>query len=452
MNENRTFDLFKTFRTMGILVATTLALLLALAVGLAIEGERRLRPLQTDTEALSEAESQLLSLVNGNQATGVPPPMRSTDDELLDAIETLSQRIQVNLQDLETAQDTFLSLTHTAAGGIALLALLLGIMTLLFQRRILRPLHALSALLRRLAVRDYSPQSLLEIDRMLHPVFDSYNTLVNRLARLEQAHEQRHDEMERRVELAVGALVAQRAELGRAERFAAIGEMAAMLAHEIRNPLASIRAACGSLLEEADEPDTRERLDLVIQEVDRLIGIVGQQLDQARHKPEPVEHTDVAGLIEDTAKLVAYQLPDNVALDVKVTRPLETILPPQGLRRALLNLILNAKQAMAPAGGAIHVEARERQHNIVVRVTDDGPGFPEALLEHGVRHFFSTRGEGTGLGLSMVKRFVEQLSGRLHIENHGGGQVSLYIPIRQGASASEGGSALSPGGSSITPV
>lgn len=438
MNRLKALDLNRTFRTIVVLVAVILVLLVTLAVGIVVEGERRLRPLQDNTEALSEAESHLIALIDIGDPARVPQsppdaaasPASIDDNVLLDAVEQLSHQVRKNLRDLESAQDDYMSLTHFAAGGIVLLVLMLGALTLLFRHRVLRPISALSGVLRRLALRDYSPQSLHGIDSMLHPIFESYNSLVNRLARLEQAHESRHEEMERRVEVAVGALVAQRAHLARAERLAAIGEMAAMLAHEIRNPLASIRAACSSLLEEATDDDVQERLELVIQEVDRLVAIVGQQLDHARHRPEPSEPTDVADLITNTAKLLAYQLPAEIRIRLALASALQANLPPEGLRRSLLNLVLNAKHAIEPNPGEIVIGAEADATEMRITVADNGPGFPAALLEQGARRFVTTRTGGTGLGLSMIRRYVEQLSGRLLIENgaEGGARVTMVLP------------------------
>jgi signal transduction histidine kinase len=435
----KSFDFNKTYRTMIVLIVTTLILLIALAVGLVIEGERSLRPLQKDTEALYEAEKYLISLVKKNndsepaaQTPTTESKVASENAMLLEAAENLSQHVTRNLQDMETAQSTSLSLTHTAAGGLVVLATMLGMMTLLFQRRVLKPIQALSGLLRRLAVRDYSPTALDGIDSMLHPIFASYNTLVNRLDHLQQAHEVRHEEMQRQVKLAVGALIAQRAELGRTERLAAVGEMAAVMAHEIRNPLASIRAACGSLLDDAVDSDTRERLELVLHEIDRLIDLVANQLDHARHKPEPSKRTDVVQLIKDLADLVSYQLPDNLDLELKLdpTTPIVQTLPPNGLRRSLLNLILNAKKALEPDPGTIRISAESTGTELRIVVADNGPGFPLEFLQQGARRFRSTHGDGTGLGLSMVRRYAEELGGRFVLENgeSGGARVILTIP------------------------
>jgi signal transduction histidine kinase len=153
--------------------------------------------------------------------------------------------------------------TTAVTSGIGLLLLALALLALVTWRRAYRPLRGLSALIGRLARQDYRPHPLGGVDPVVRPIFASYNQLVSRLSDLQEAHQARHDQMERQVREAAGALIAQRAELARVERLAALGELAASLAHELRNPLAGIRAACRSLLEDVSDPDTGDRLRLI---------------------------------------------------------------------------------------------------------------------------------------------------------------------------------------------
>jgi two-component system, NtrC family, sensor kinase len=423
---------------LGLLVLVTLALLLALAVGLITVGEHHLEPLQRDAETLSEAQVQLVGLMVKMQDRSVPEaasrPTPDPGSALLPAVESLSGQIKQSLANLDLAQRAYLSLTRTAAAGILLLVLLLASLAFLARRRVLHPLRALADLLRRLARRDFSPEPLDDVDAVLHPVFESYNFLVLRLARLEKAHEARHDETARQVTEAVRVLMAQRAELDRMERLAAVGEVAARLAHEIRNPLAAMRAACSSLMEDLPDLDSRERLGLIAAEVDRLIDLVREQLRHSRHRPEAVTATDLPALIEGLVQLLAYQMPEGVRIAVDTQAPLRVELAPDGLRRSLLNLIRNAQDALGEGGGTIRVTAALRDAALEVRVEDDGKGFPPEILQRGVRTFISSREDGTGLGLSIVKRFVEEHGGHLDLENRsqGGGQVTLRIPTVRG--------------------
>ncbi|MCB1859332.1 MAG: two-component sensor histidine kinase [Gammaproteobacteria bacterium] len=431
MTATKFVDLNQALRIIGLLIVITLILLFGLAIVLSFESERRLLPLQQDTEALSEVETQLLQLVNRDKPT---TDSSQEDPEIqqgiLQSIEVLSGQVRQNLDDLEKAQENITSLTHTASAVILILVLMLTVLAWLAYHRVLRPVYALSKLLRRLSHRDFSPVSMDDADSMLDSVFKSYNILVNRLAQLERAHAERHEEMERRVASAIGQLMIQRAELSRTERLAAMGEMAATLAHEIRNPLAAIHAACSSLRADIEEEDYRKRLGLVISEVDRLTVMVREQLNSTRYNPEPHSDTELNALILDLVKLLRYQMPENVHLDVDLKAPIYCSLPVNGLRRSLLNLILNAQQALMPEGGNIQVKTVNSDAGIEIVIEDNGPGFPESLIEQGIRRFNTLRSGGTGLGLAMIKRYIDELSGRCTIENSetGGARVILFLP------------------------
>jgi two-component system, NtrC family, sensor kinase len=430
------FDLNRTVRLLALLTLAILVSLLALAVGLMVVAKSHLEPLQRDAESLSDAQVQLIAFLMKERSRERPRPDGAIPlgadphDALLQAMESISGQIKRSVDGLESAQAAYLSMTRTAAAGILLLVLLLGSLALMTQRRVLRPIRGLAVLLRRLARQDFSPEPLEGVDAILHPVLDSYNTLVTRLARLEKAHEARHEETDRRVNEAVRMVTAQRAELERVERLAAVGEVAAMLAHEIRNPLAAMRAACRSLLADVQEPDHCERLGLIAEEVDRLIELVREQLSRTRYRPESLELADVGGLIEGLAQLVAYQMPEGIQIAVQVPRPLSFVVAPNGMRRSLLNLIRNAQQALDEGGGRIRITAAIAGSALEVQVEDNGKGFPVEMLRRGLRPFVSSRVDGSGLGLAMVRRFAEEHRGSLEIENppQGGGRVTLKLP------------------------
>jgi signal transduction histidine kinase len=245
------------------------------------------------------------------------------------------------------------------------------------------------------------------------------------------AHQARQEEMEKQVRAAVGALIAQRAELARVERLAALGELAASLAHELRNPLAGIRAACRSLLADVEDPDISDRLQLVTAEVDRLVDLVNQQLQRAHNKPEELKDVDLAPLVTSIVALVRYQMPDGVDLRTDLPPSLPARLPPNGFRQALLNLLRNAQQAATGHGGVVTVSGAANEREIQVCVEDEGPGFPPEILSDGIRRFVSTWQGGTGLGLAMVQRFAQDLGGRLEMENRveGGARVRIVVPV-----------------------
>ncbi|HYE36705.1 sensor histidine kinase [Methylocaldum sp.] len=316
------------------------------------------------------------------------------------------------------------------AFGILAAMLLFG--TLFFRRQILAPLHNLQELLLRLAHEDFTPIDTARIDPLLLPVFNSYNDMVKLLAELEEARRHYAESLEGEVRLATRALLEQQADLSRTERLAAVGELAAGIAHELRNPLAGIQMSCANLRDEIGDPEQTDRVDLIIAELKRMGRLLNELLDHGRHTPAPVGEFDVAVLIRELVALTRYQIQPDIRLDWAAPDKLACRLPECGLRQTLLNLILNSAQALRDQSGSIDIRAYKDEDRILLTVSDDGPGFPEEILQSGIRPFATGRPGGTGLGLAMVQRFVREQGGQMDLSNvepHGA-RVSLTLPCR----------------------
>jgi signal transduction histidine kinase len=303
------------------------------------------------------------------------------------------------------------------------------------RRRIYQPLQSLESLLSQVADGRFDAVSLQGVEPILLPLFRNYNSLVRRLRELEHEHRVHAESLEREVRLATGALLEQQQSLARAERLAATGELAATVAHELRNPLAAILVALRNLRHDVGEPDLVQRLALVSEEVERLSRLINETLNLSRHEPEPARELRLADVVRQLAELTRYQLPPETELDVQIPEELVCFLPADSLRQSLLNLILNASEAFPQGRGRIVVRAGREDETLRLEVVDDGPGFSPEVLEQAARPFFSTREHGTGLGLSMVSRFARDLGGRLALENaeNGGAKVTLLLPHRVNA-------------------
>ncbi len=308
---------------------------------------------------------------------------------------------------------------------------LLGVALLFFVRkRILSPLNELGWLMSQLARRDYAPAPSHNVDPLLKSLIGDYNAMVGRMAELEQQHVTRHATLESLIHAAAGHLLDQQRTLANAQRLAAVGELAAQLAHELRNPLAGIQMALLNLREEINNPDQIERIELVRCELVRITTLLNSLLDQSRHHPELPTKVVLAYVTDEIFTLARYQLPERITLRHEIAADLRWSLPENELRRTLLNLILNSHQAIGEATGTIHISAQQQHDHLLLEVCDDGPGFPESLLTTGIRIFKTTRPEGTGLGLVAVQRFVNELQGRLQLRNIAphGACVTLLIP------------------------
>jgi signal transduction histidine kinase len=207
------------------------------------------------------------------------------------------------------------------------------------------------------------------------------------------------------------------------------------VAHEVRNPLAGIQMSLANLRHELEDTALRDRVDVVVTEVDRLARLVGEIVDAARHEPEPPAIVDVREVVEDLMSLARYQLPPDIRVEVRIAPGLRARLPKERLRQALLNLVLNATAAIGDVvPGTIVIEAERDGDDLRIEVSDDGPGFPEELVLGGIRPFHSTRSRGAGLGLAMVRRFVRDAEGSMRIDNRAesgerpGARVTLLLP------------------------
>ena len=321
---------------------------------------------------------------------------------------------------------------------ITLLAFPAGAILLIYllRRRILAPLRHLGFLMTLLARRDYTPAPVAAIDPLLRPLTANYNKMVTRLAELEREHESRERNLEGQVESATRALLEQHRALANTERLAAVGEMMARIAHELRNPLAGVKLACTNLRQELNQRlgscEYTERIDMIAGEIDRIVAMQNTLLDHSRHSPEPSRDITIARTVQDLIALTRYQLPMQVRVEGRIPEHIVCRLPEALFRQSLLNLILNAMQAIGEREGRIVVEAMLRDGMLRLDVWDDGPGFPQDLLECGIRAFLSHRAGGTGLGLSMVQRFTRTVGGSITLANREphGACVTLELPCR----------------------
>lgn len=299
----------------------------------------------------------------------------------------------------------------------------------LLRRRFLLPLSNLNILLSRLGDGNFVPARVEDVDPVLESLIANYNHMVARLAQLEAQQTAHRQGLEAEVRAATRELLAHNRSLAQAEKLATVGEMAAGVAHELRNPLAGIDLALANLRQELDQSDAGERIDLIRAELKRLGGLLNDLLDQARLTPEATRPVAVAGAVGEVLALARYQIPEQIGFAIDIPTDLVCQLPEARLRQAVLNLILNAAQAM-PGAGSISVRVRRTERGLELVVEDDGPGFPEAMLREGVQPFRTGRQSGSGLGLATVRRLALDLDGRLVLENlpERGARVTLLLP------------------------
>jgi signal transduction histidine kinase len=220
----------------------------------------------------------------------------------------------------------------------------------------------------------------------------------------------------------------------RAERLEAVAELSASLAHEIKNPLASIRSAAELLAKvPGADDDTRTLTKLVQRESDRLSRLLSEFLDFARTGVTRVSKVDLVEIAHHAAALVSAHpdKPENVTIrELFPSNPLVVVGDDDLLHRAIFNLLLNAVQA-SPPGGEVRLEAAELAYHqlpaqaerftrgaMMLRVTDEGKGIADSIKERLFEPFVTTKPGGTGLGLSIVHRAVEAHHGFILVDSH----------------------------------
>lgn len=225
----------------------------------------------------------------------------------------------------------------------------------------------------------------------------------------------------------------------RAERLEAVAALSASLAHEIRNPLASIRSAVEQLARSArDDPDDRVLADLIMRESDRLSRLLGEFLDFSRVRASHFVTIDLTAVVREAAQLVREHPDTGPGVHILVRgEPTELDADEDLLHRIVTNLILNAAQAMNGAGrieaevdrpGAAELpQGGEFEYPVRLRVRDDGPGIDPELQERLFQPFVSGRPGGSGLGLAIVERAVAAHRGLVMLDSAPGKGTTFTI-------------------------
>jgi signal transduction histidine kinase len=225
-------------------------------------------------------------------------------------------------------------------------------------------------------------------------------------------------------------------QLNRAERFSALGEMAAKISHEIRNPLGIIKSSAALLKKKMTllEPSNTVP-DVIVEETDRLNAIITDFFNYAKPRNLHLNRCRVDEVIQKNLTFLAPQVEDQgYRIASRIGNDLPEILADTALLyQAFLNILINAMQAM-PEGGDISVETLAVDSKVIVTVEDTGEGISDDMLEKIWEPFFTTKEKGTGLGLGIVKNIIESHGGHIRIENRltSGARVTVSLPVKQG--------------------
>ncbi len=225
------------------------------------------------------------------------------------------------------------------------------------------------------------------------------------------------------------------------EQGALVGTIASGLAHEIRNPLSTLRMNLQLLREDWDDPITereqkgKKRIDVLLRETERLETVVSDFVRFAAGHALRLEPTDLNSL---AGELLDFLAPQAERSRIRLHREFAPALPrvdidPNLIRQAVLNLLVNAQQVM-PSGGEITVRTVENGGQVRLSVADTGPGIPPDHRDKIFNLYFSTKPGGTGLGLPMVKKIVEEHHGSVEVESEPQKGATFTLCLKKHAS------------------
>jgi signal transduction histidine kinase len=225
------------------------------------------------------------------------------------------------------------------------------------------------------------------------------------------------------------------------EQASLVGTIASGLAHEIRNPLSTLRMNLQLLREDWDNPITereqkgRRKIDVLLRETERLENVLSNFLRFAAGHALNLQRTDLNALL---GELLDFLAPEFDRARLRLRREFDPALPPVDVdptlfRQAVLNLVINARQVLEP-GGEIVVRTAANGRDVRLSVTDDGPGIPPENRERIFNLYFSTRPGGTGLGLPMVKKIVEEHGGTVDFQTEPRKGTTFTLCLKKPAS------------------
>jgi signal transduction histidine kinase len=276
-------------------------------------------------------------------------------------------------------------------------------------------------------------------DRVITPEkFESLITFANQAglalenAKMYEELKTFSHQLEERVEVARQSLKKTQDKLIQSEKLAALGKLTAGIAHEIRNPLTSIKILIHSLAKKITDAKTKEKdIEVIEDEIERVNQIINRFLDFARPKEPQFSPVDINQVLEETINLVSGEAKEqNVVLEKKLSSLPHIQADGEQIKQVFLNLFLNAVQAM-PEGGKLRIKTDRKGQWVRIEIQDEGAGIPERIKDKLFEPFFTTKEEGIGLGLSIVKRIVDDHKGSIKVRNsHPKGTIfTINLPI-----------------------
>jgi signal transduction histidine kinase len=328
--------------------------------------------------------------------------------------------------------------------GVSLL--FAGMITILFPAKITRPIERLINATKTVKKGDYSYRikSTGEADEisalagsfneMLQNIEDTHKSNLELLEQTKRFNET----LREKVDEATSAIREQQNELIRSERLATIGEFAARIAHEIKNPLSGITVALEVMRNKSEDSDQHQSISEVLKEVRRLDRILKDLLQLSIPKEMDLRKADPNDIVERSVLVVSPIAEEKgVTIETNLGCTKEFDLDYEKCQQVVINLLINGIDALGTGGGKITVATESANGELHIRVTDTGQGIQPQEMEKVFEPFYTSKKQGTGLGLAISRRIVEAHDGRISVSSEvgKGSTFTVVLPGSPGEKA-----------------
>jgi len=339
---------------------------------------------------------------------------------------------------------------------VASLAILFGgIVTIMFPRRVTKPILRLVSATENVQEGDYAyrveridstdevARLVKSFNKMLQSIEDEYNQIEEKNIQLVEKNdlnrklleqtEKFNDVLEEKIEEVKNDLENKQKELIEAERMAAIGEMATTIAHEVRNPLSGIAVAMENLKKRVTTDEKLEMISEIISEINRLDRIIIELFQLAKPRDIKLVEGEPNELVEKVVELALPQIKSkSIAVEKNLAFPSKTVLLDyEQIHQVLINLLLNSVHAITRNEGKITITTKFENSDLIFEISDTGHGIEKKHLQKIFEPFFSTKEEGSGLGLPISLRIIQAHGGTISVKSdYGTGSVfTVTLPV-----------------------
>ena len=385
------------------------------ALGLTDQEREALDRIESEYNQYIASKDEVIALYQAGERESGEQLHKKVRDEFFKIIELCDQFKELHHGRIEHARgvsQTQAKNIRFVAGTAALIVLILGVLlAFVLISNILEPIRSL--------VEESDEKSMSEKSD------NEVKALSRRVRGLIEDIDQTHSELEK-----------SRETLLQSEKLALVGKLAASMAHSVRNPLTSVKMRLFSLDRTLDLSVTqKEDFDVISDEIRHIDTIVQNFLEFSRPPKLKMQKVSPSEVVDTTLQMLKHRLESydvEIRLDRKQPLP-EILADPEQLKEVLVNLLVNAYEAMERRGTIeiqeAQIETESGGREIMIRLTDNGPGIPDAIKDKVFQPFYSTKEEGTGLGLSICARIVEEHGGTLELTSTEGEGTTFTIKI-----------------------